>query len=261
MVNCCFKRCCLLNPPLKCCYRHFKAIVLETICFILQLIMVAFYIWGLVKFPFGLYKKNQENILTIHHVDIHKPYLKIFIIIDFIVQVLKLLLFLFLIILRISKLINGEINRKVLVLCYIIYYLENVSFFLGTFSMINMITDFAKANGVSKHLINLYKVYPVVLGVFVVHTFCHFACMTPYQVDIQLIRNKTDLSYEEYKKQNPTKDVQIKNDIEESAINNLDNPPQHIASPSNIQALNGMENKDTILPTLNIKEQQTPQNP
>ena len=268
MTNCCFERCCLLNPPLKCCFRNCKPIILEIIYFIGQLISVIFLIWGKAKIPWDLYKKSDNVVVLIDNgVDSNKPYLKVLYNIGFITAIIKLAFFFIILIFRIAKLINGVLNTLILIFCYIIYYVDSIGASLLTIAIIIIVSDFTKTYSDSHHLIDPFKMYPVVLWVFIVNVICQFLIQIPFQVDIQLIRFKTDLSYDEYKKQNPKTDVQNKNEIENkienTSIENTNNVTQgeNITPQNNIENSNETQNKIAIPPIQqNINGQQKPQN-
>ena len=98
------------------------------------------------------------------------------------------------------------------------------------------------------------------------NTIFEIAIQLPFQIDIQLIRFKTDLSYGEYKNQNQVMNVQINNginDINDTMVQNIKNGAQeeHITVQNNLNNLNGTQNRMNIPSTTqNINGQQNPQN-
>ena len=124
MGNCCYQRYCLLNPYCKC-------IILEIIYFLCKLICVIFAIWGKAKFPQELYPngnkdKNVYSGYNNKYFYVNRKYLKIFYNIGFITGIIKLAFFLTILILRLTKIINGKLNIIVLIFCYIIYHVDNI---------------------------------------------------------------------------------------------------------------------------------------
>ena len=268
MANCCYERYCLLNPRFKCCYRNIKPIVLEIIYLIGQIIVVIFLIWGKADIPWKLYRKSDSDVIILidDGINYNKPYLKVFYTIGFITGIIKLAFFVIILILRIIKLINGAINIIVLIFCYIIYHIDNIGACLINIALIIIIVDFAKIYSDYGEYINPFEKYPAVLSVFIVNTIFEIAIQLPFQIDIQLIRFKTDLSYGEYKNQNQVMNVQINNginDINDTMVQNIKNGAQeeHITVQNNLNNLNGTQNQMNIPSTTqNINGQQNPQN-
>ena len=154
----------------------------------------------------------------------------------------------------------------VLIFCYIIYHIDNIGACLINIALIIIIVDFAKIYSDYGEYINPFEKYPAVLSVFIVNTIFEIAIQLPFQIDIQLIRFKTDLSYGEYKNQNQVMNVQINNginDINDTMVQNIKNGAQeeHITVQNNLNNLNGTQNQMNIPSTTqNINGQQNPQN-
>jgi hypothetical protein len=269
MANCCYKRFCLLNPWFKCCFRYYKPITLEIIYFTSQLISVIFLIWGKVKFPWELYPEDKDktyeypiNNNNKKYFTVERKYLKLLYNIGFIIEIITLAFFLTILILRLTKLINGVINIIIIIFCYIIHYGEGIGGTLLLISIIIIIDDFAKLHSDYKY-INLFKEYPVVLWVFIVYGIFQTISHIPFLVDLQLIRFNTDLSYDEYKKQNRENEVKIKNTNETLGIN-INNMIQgeNPTTTNILENRNEIQNKTNIPKQMqnNINEQQNPQN-
>ena len=223
MANCCYERFVLLNPHTKCCFRYQKPICLEFTYFLCQIIAVIFLIWGKIKIPWEIYKKRDSDV----------------------------------------KLINGLINRIVLIFCYIIYNIDNIGSGLLLIALILILYDFSKIYSDSHKLVNPFEEYPAVLTVFCVNGACEIVIQIPFMVDIQLIRFKTELSYDEYKMQNQGNIIQIRNEINDTMAKNINNAPQgeNITVQNNLQNLNGTEmNMINPIAQKNINDQQNPQN-
>lgn len=223
---------------------------------------------GKADIPWKLYRKSDSDVIILidDGINYNKPYLKVFYTIGFITGIIKLAFFLIILILRIIKLINGAINIFVLIFCYIIYHIDNIGACLINIALIIIIVDFAKIYSDYGEFINPFEKYPAVLSVFIVNTIFEIAIQLPFQIDIQLIRFKTDLSYGEYKNQNQVMNVQINNginDINDTIVQNIKNGAQeeHITVQNNLNNLNGTQNQMNIPSTTqNINGQQNPQN-
>lgn len=265
MANCCYERFVLLNPRIKCCFRYRKPICLEFTYFLCQIIAVIFLVWGKIEIPWEIYKKRDSDVIILidSNIDFNKPYLKVFYTIGFITGIIKLAFFLIILILRLTKLINGLINRIVLIFCYNIYHIDNIGSALLNVALILIIYDFTEIYSDSHELINPFKKYPAVLTVFCVNVTCEIVIQIPFMVDIQLIRFKTELSYDEYKMQNQGNIIQIRNEINDTMAQNINNAPQgeNITVQNNLQNLNGTQmNMTNPIAQKNINDQQNPQN-
>lgn len=271
MANCCYERYCLLNPFCKCCFRYCKAITLEIIMLISQLICSILLIVGKAEIPWKVY--NDDSILfrycyrnsSISSSKIRKI-LKGFYTAGLITGLLKLAFFIIVFIFRLIKIINGAANTVVLVFCYIIYHLDNLGSGLLVISLIIIISDFSKIYTDSKHLIDYYGEYPAVLLVLIICALCDIFVQIPFMTDIQLIRFKTDLSYDEYKNQKKLEEQQQQQQIN-IQINNtadpiLNNLPQgENPTTQNNSAMINETNKGLIVPpNQNNYDQQKPQN-
>ena len=103
MGNCCYKRCCLLEPGYKCCFKYYKPIFLEIVYCIFKLISLCFLIYGAASFPWSF---------TIGDLNAFKnKKVKIIYIIGLITSIIRLIFFIIILLLRIFKLINGPINK------------------------------------------------------------------------------------------------------------------------------------------------------
>lgn len=269
MGNCCYQRYCLLNPYFKCCFRYMLPITLEITYFICKLICVIFAIWGKAKFPWELYPNGDEDKYEYRGYNnkyfyANRKYLKIFYNIGFITGIIKLAFFLAILILRLTKLINGKINIIVLIFCYIIFHVDNIGLCLFLISIIIIISDFSKIHSDSHSTINLFNEYPAVLAVFIVYGIFDIGTQIPFMVDIQLIRFKTDLSYDEYKKQKTENHENQIIIIADKTTINPNNTPQgeNITNQDNLGKINETQIKMEV-PNQNqnnINERQNPQN-
>ena len=122
-----------------------------------------------------------------------------------ITSIIRLVFFITILLLRIFKAINGPINTLVLILCYIIYWVDG----LGG-GIVILVTEFILlfdlADKKAKYKYNLFKSYPAVYIVFIGFVICEGVYEMPFGIDIQLIRFKKDLNYYEYQQQQKEKE-------------------------------------------------------
>ena len=236
MTNCCFEWCCLLNPPLKCGLGKFKPISLECIYINFQIILVFFLYLGKIGLPFYL----------------HYRVVKIIYVINFITSIIKLVFFIIILILRIAKVINDSLNLIVLLFCYIIYYMDNT-----LLSIISEILLWDELNS-SKE----FKEYIAIPLLIISTTVFSNIISLAFETDIQLIRFKTDLSYDEYEEQNKGNEVRIINNETQANII-LNDLPKSLTdtNQNNLQNISELEKNINVgPPQQNVIQSQIPQN-
>ena len=249
MGNCCYKRICLLDPYWKCCYKYLRPIPLEIIYIIGKLISFIFLIWGISKIPWSFIQYDKENKKL-------KTVIKALYIVGFITSIIKLVFFIIILLLRIFKAINGSLNKLVLIFCYIIFWVDHFGEILVIASLASILGEFVRIK--ENYQLNLIRTYPVVYVVFIGFYITGYLHTVPFQVDIQLIRFKTDLSYDEYK-QSDKEIKEKKNDTTYSLqVNNKNENEQNLETINEIQ----INNKNVLpLQQNNNIQPQNPQNP
>ena len=131
-------------------------------------------------------------------------------------------------------------------------------------SLCIIISDFSKIYSDSKHYIDYYEKYPIVLVVLIICALCDIFVQIPFMIDIQIIRFKTDLSYGDYKNQ-------IKQVPQQQPINVIidnttypmqNNLPQgeNPTIQNNLAMINETRKDMIVPPNPNNNEQQKPQN-
>ena len=268
MANCCYKRYCLLNPLCKCCFRYTKPTCLEIIMLISQIICSIFLIVGKAEIPWKLYDDDSILFLYCYKNSSISPskirkILKGFYTAGLITGIIKLAFFFIIFIFRLIKIINGAVNTFVLVFCYIIFCIDNLGAILLIVSLCIIISNFSKIYKDSRHFIDYYEEYPIVLVVLIICALCDIFVQIPFIIDIQIIRFKTDLSYGDYKNQKNQEQQPLPINI---IIDNTRYPIQNNLSPGENPSQNNLAminetNKDlTVPPNHNNNEQQKPQN-
>ena len=111
-------------------------------------------------------------------------------------------------------------------------------------------------------MIDYYGEYPAVLVVLIICALCDIFVQIPFMTDIQLIRFKTDLSYDEYKNQKKLEEQQQQINIQINNTAILNNLPQgENPTTQNNSAMINETNKGLIVPpNQNNYDQQKPQN-
>ena len=267
MTNCCYERYVLLNPRCKCCFRNTKPTCLEIILLISQIICVISLIYGKAEIPWKLYDDGSILFLycyknsSLSGEKIRKI-LKAFYNVGLATGIIKLVFFFIIFLFRLIKIINGAINRVVLVFCYIIYYIDNIGCCLLVIALIIIISDFTKIYSDSNHMIDYFEEYPDVLVVLIICFLCDIFVQIPFMIDIQIIRFKTDLSYGEYKNQKQLEQQQNNIQIYNATNTNLNVLPQgeNLTPQNNLAMLNENKKDMTVPPNQNNNGQQKPQN-
>ena len=194
----------------------------------------------------------------------NKEILKSFYTAGLITGIIKLAFFVIIFIFRLIKIINGAVNTFVLVFCYIIFYIDNIGAMLLAVSLCIIISDFSKIYTDSKHYIDYYEKYPIVLVVLIICALCDIFVQIPFMIDIQIIRFKTDLSYGDYKNQiNQVPQQQPINVIIDNTTYPIQNNLPQGENPTiqnNLAMINETRKDMIVPPNPNNNEQQKPQN-